>query len=398
MTMPYNTTPEHHASHRRVYFILAAPCFHRLPARAILALPGGRVEAPAHRPGAFVAPAMNETMRHRRSAWRIWSALALLALTSLAVASACGSRGCSPVAGLQALFGSDDPLAREIILRLRLPRALAGFAVGGLLALAGALMQVLLRNPLADPYVLGVSGGASLAALLAIWAGAGSIALLAASWAGALVSIAALFALGRGSLRLPVLLDAAAAPTRLLLTGVMLASLWGALVTLVLTLAPDARLRGMLFWLIGELSGAAHWGPAMLALGVSLAVALGLARSLNTLLAGDARAQSLGVEVARLRAAVCLLGAVATAFAVTTAGSLGFVGLLVPHALRRACGNDQRILLPACVLGGGSLVVVADTLARTLVAPQQLPVGAIMALVGVPAFLALLWRAPGPAR
>lgn len=342
---------------------------------------------------------MNGPMRRRQRAWSLWFGLALLALASLVVASACGTHGCAPIAWFEALFGpGGDPLAREIILRLRLPRALAGFAVGGLLALAGALMQVLLRNPLADPYVLGVSGGASLAALLAIWAGAGSVALLAASWAGALLSIALLFALGRGSLHLPALLDAGTAPTRLLLTGVMLASLWGAFVTLVLTLAPDAKLRGMLFWLIGELSGAQHWAPAMLALGLALAAALGLARSLNTLLAGDARAQSLGVEVARLRAAVCLIGAVATAFAVTTAGSVGFVGLLVPHALRRACGNDQRVLLPACVLGGGALVVLADTLARTLVAPQQLPVGAIMALVGVPAFLALLLRAPGAAR
>ena len=336
--------------------------------------------------------------RRRRAAW-VWLGLALLALASLLLASVCGTRGCALQAGLQALTGTgDDPLAREIVLRLRLPRALAGFAVGGLLALAGALMQVLLRNPLADPYVLGVSGGASLAALLAISAGAGATALLAASWGGALVSIGALFLLGRGGLRRVDVLDGGAAPTRLLLTGVMLASLWGALITLVLTLAPDGLLRGMLFWLIGDLSGALPWVPAMLALAVALALALALARSLNTLLAGDARAQSLGVEVARLRTFVCLLGAGATAFAVTTGGSLGFVGLLVPHALRRVCGNDQRLLLPACVLGGGTLVVLADTLARTLVAPQQLPVGAILSLLGVPAFLFVLLRAPGAGR
>ncbi|MEO7152175.1 MAG: iron ABC transporter permease [Burkholderiaceae bacterium] len=336
-----------------------------------------------------------------RQAVRLWAGLALLAVASLTLACACGTRGCAAAPLWDALIGpgatGSDALAREIVLRLRLPRALAGFAVGGLLALAGALMQVLLRNPLADPYVLGVSGGAALAGLLALAAGTGATALLGAAWAGALVAIGALFLLGGAALR-PGLADPTAAPTRLLLTGVMLASLWGALVTLVLTLAPDAVLRGMFFWLIGDLSGAQGWAVPLLALGVASIGALALARPLNLLLAGDARAQSLGVDVARLRAGVCLLGAGATAFAVTTAGSLGFVGLVVPHALRRLCGNDQRVLLPACALGGGTLVVLADTLARTLIAPRQLPVGAIMALIGVPAFLALLRRTAGTLR
>ncbi|MEO6408916.1 MAG: iron ABC transporter permease [Burkholderiaceae bacterium] len=333
--------------------------------------------------------------RKRRRAAIVWIGLAALALASVALALACGTRGCTAAGVGDALFGAGaDPLAREIVLRLRLPRAAAGFAVGGLLALAGALMQVLLRNPLADPYVLGVSGGAALAGMLALAAGAGSVALLSASWSGALVSIAALFVLGGGALRNAVQVrDLGSAPDRLLLTGVMLASLWGALVTLVLALAPDALLRGLFFWLVGDLSGAQAPAAALVALVVALALALAMARSLNALLAGDARAQSLGVDVPRLRAAVCLLGAGAAAFAVTTAGSLGFVGLIVPHMLRRACGNDQRLLLPACVLGGGALVVLADTLARTIVAPRQLPVGAIMALIGVPAFLFVLLRA-----
>ena len=339
---------------------------------------------------------MSQAGRSLRRAAIVWAFLAVLALASLCLALACGTRGCGTAGLRDALLATDtDPLAREIVLRLRLPRALAGFAVGGLLALAGALMQVLLRNPLADPYVLGVSGGAALAGMLALAAGAGSAALLSASWAGALASIAALFMLGGRALRSAVpLRDVGSVPDRVLLTGVMLASLWGALVTLVLALAPDALLRGMFFWLIGDLSAAQSPSAALLALGVALATALALARSLNALLAGDARAQSLGVDVPRLRAAVCLLGAGATAFAVTTAGSLGFVGLIVPHALRRLCGNDQRLLLPACVLGGGALVVLADTLARTVIAPRQLPVGAIMALVGVPAFLFVLLRVP----
>jgi iron complex transport system permease protein len=172
----------------------------------------------------------------------------------------------------------------------------------------------------------------------------------------------------------------------------MLASGWSALITLVLAVAPDAKLRGMLFWLIGELSGAEPWAPALAALAVALAMALALARSLNVLAAGDARAHALGVAVPRLRALTCAVAAAATAFAVTTAGALGFVGLLVPHAVRRFTGNDQRVLLPACVLAGGTVVMLADTAARTVLAPAQLPVGAIMSLIGVPVFLWVLSR------
>jgi iron complex transport system permease protein len=366
-----------------------------------LAARAGGVEHPVRVCGELPeALAMSRPRLHRPGTRWLAPALAGAAIAAFVLALACGSRGCAAGSSLHAVLSvaDGDALLREIVLRLRLPRALAGFAVGGLLALAGALLQVLLRNPLADPYVLGISGGASLAALLAIGAGAGTLGLLGASWGGALLSIAALFALGRGGLRPLPGLDAGPAPTRLLLTGVMLASLWGALVTLTLTLAPDARLRGMLFWLIGELSGALPWQPPMLALALGLLASLGLARPLNALLAGDLRAGSLGVDVARVRSLVCLIAAAATAFAVTTAGSLGCVGLLVPHALRRACGNDQRLLLPACVVGGGTLVVLADTLARSVVAPVQLPVGAIMALVGAPAFLYVLLRTPGGAR
>ena len=325
-------------------------------------------------------------------AFVVWGALACVVLAALATAAACGTRGCDWRQPLDALAGDGDALLREIVLRLRLPRALTGFAVGGLLALAGALMQVLLRNPLADPYVLGVSGGASLAALLALAAGAGGVALLGASWAGAVLAIVLLFALGARSERAAGLQGASEAPTRLLLTGVILASGWGALITLVLALAPDAQLRSMLFWLIGELSGATPWGAPLAALAVALALGVALARPLNVLLQGDARAFTLGVDVRRLRTVVCLVAAAATAFAVTAAGSIGFVGLLVPHAVRRVTGNDQRVLLPASALAGGALVVAADTLARTVIAPQQLPVGAIMALVGGPAFLWLLLR------
>ncbi len=326
----------------------------------------------------------------RRAPRFAWPLLALVALLGLGLAGACGSGGCSP-----AMWGwwadGADPLARELVLGLRLPRAAAGFAVGGLLALAGALLQVLLRNPLADPWVLGVSGGGALGAVLAMWAGAGAALVTGAAWIGAAVSTLLLFAIGAGSANRG-LAHGAVAPLRILLTGVMLASGWGALLTLVLSLAPDARLRGMLFWLIGDLAGADAWLAPALALAIGLVVAMRLAPALNLMLLGDARAFSLGVHVNRLRLATCLLAALAAGFAVTTAGAVGFVGLIVPHSLRLVLGNDQRGLLPACVIAGGTLVVLADTLARTIVAPIQLPVGAIVSLVGVPVFLMLLVR------
>jgi iron complex transport system permease protein len=164
---------------------------------------------------------------------------------------------------------------------------------------------------------------------------------------------------------------------------------------MMFALAPEAKLRGMLFWLMGDLNGAQSWMPAMLALAAAVAVSFPLARELNVLLRGETVAQALGVRVAALRGVVYVVASVATALAVTTAGTIGFIGLVVPHALRLALGNDQRILLPASALAGGTLLLLADTAARTLVAPQQLPVGVITALIGVPAFMFLMTRRPG---
>ncbi len=276
------------------------------------------------------------------------------------------------------------PDATAIVLTLRLPRALCAFAVGGLLALAGALMQVVLRNPLADPYVLGVSGGAAVGALGAILAGAFALAAPAA-FAGAVVSTAIVFTLAAG--------DTARGSTRLLLTGVVVAAGWGALIALILSIAPTAQVKGMLYWLIGDLNGAANPRPALIALAAALAAAALLARSLNRLARGAEHAAALGVDVTRVTLAAHGIAAFAAAAAVTQAGSVGFVGLIVPHALRLVLGNDQRALLPAAVFAGGSLVVVADTLARTLFAPLSVPVGVITALVGVPTFLFLQRRA-----
>lgn len=321
-------------------------------------------------------------------------ALASAALAAFALALATGSTRLPPLELLQALASPGDSVAGEIVTRLRLPRALAAFAVGGLLALAGALMQVLLRNPLADPYVLGLSGGAAVGALGAMLAGLGALGVNLGATTGALASIVLVFALARRDFARQQLFGAPDASARLLLTGVILAAGWGAVIILMLTLAPEARLRGMLFWLMGDLNGAESWAPPLLALGTALALTYPAARDLNVLLGGEALAHALGVRVAQLRITIYVVASVATAFAVTTAGAIGFVGLVVPHALRLAFGNDQRMLLPACALAGGTLLLLADTAARSVLAPQQLPVGVITALVGVPAFMFLLLRNP----
>jgi iron complex transport system permease protein len=319
----------------------------------------------------------------RSSPLPVIAALAFAALAVVALALVVGSVDVGPAAVWRALLGEGHDPPATVVRELRLPRAAAAFAVGGLLAVAGALMQVLLRNPLADPYVLGLSGGAACGALAALLIGAAAL-VTPAAFAGAGVSTLLVFGLARGS--------GTWAPTRLLLTGIVVAAGWGALIMLMLALAPDAQVRGMLFWLIGDLSGATQGGRALIALVAVLAIALPFARDATLLARGDATAATLGVPVRTVTFALHALAAAATAVAVTVAGSVGFVGLVVPHAVRLVIGNDQRFLLPASALAGGALLVLADTLARTIVAPAQLPVGVLTALAGVPLFLWLLRR------
>ncbi len=279
------------------------------------------------------------------------------------------------------LHGGDDTTAR-VLLELRLPRSLAAFTVGGMLALAGALMQVLLRNPLAEPYVLGVSGGASVFALLAMSMGLAGVAIQGSAMCGALLSMVLVFALARSGGEWN--------PLRVLLTGVVVAAGWGALTAMLLVVSPAAQVQGMLFWLMGDLSGARQVAGPALVLGVGLVIAMLFARSLNLLAHGEQSAAALGVNVVRLRYGIYFLASGLTAVAVTLAGGIGFVGLVVPHLVRLLLGGDHRVVLPVSVLAGGSLLVGADTLARTLFAPQQLPVGVLTALIGVPLFLLLL--------
>ncbi|WJF89545.1 iron ABC transporter permease [Paraburkholderia bonniea] len=333
-------------------------------------------------------------MNAQRARW-VWCALGALAGGVLLVSLVVGSVGLAPGRMLAVLLsvagpeGQQGDLARDIILTLRLPRALAGFGCGALLALAGALLQVLLRNPLAEPYVLGVSGGAASFALLAMMGGAAWWLVNLSAFAGALVSIVLVLGLARRALWRG---EAQEASPHLLLTGVVVAAGWGALITLLLTLAPDSRLRGMLFWLTGDLNtGGTPW-VALAALLAALVLIVPVAAQLNVLLRGDFAAQALGVPVRRLRLRIYLVASLAAAAAVTTGGTIGFVGLVVPHLLRLLLGNDQRMLLPAAALGGGMVVMAADLVARTLIAPAQLPVGVITALAGVPLFLWMLLR------
>ena len=322
-------------------------------------------------------------MPNHRRAFLILASLMLLALASFWAALAAGSIPVTAGNVIAALLGQDAPGA-DIVRQLRLPRALAGFACGGLLALAGALMQVLLRNPLADPYILGISGGAGVGALFAIMVGLPAFGIDGLAFGGALGAMLLVFGLAHG--------EGSWTQTRLLLTGVIVAAGCGALISLMLAIAPEDRLRGMLFWLSGDLGQAASPWPPLLALTIGLVLAMPFARELNLLARGLMQARGLGVAVDRLRIAIFLLASLATAASVTTAGSIGFIGLVVPHLVRLATGNDQRLLLPASALAGGALLMLADTLARTLIAPQQLPVGVLTALIGVPVFLFLLSR------
>jgi iron complex transport system permease protein len=260
-----------------------------------------------------------------------------------------------------------------------------------LLAWVGALLQALLRNPLADPGVLGVAGGASLGALLALWLGAGVVLTQAGAGLGALAAALALVGLSARSLSSP--LTDTQASVRVLLGGVMIAAGCGALISLILSLAPESDLRGMLFWLLGDMSGARYTGVAWAAWLLAALSSVGLARPLNLVALGDVQALTLGVRVRLLRWKVLGAASLMTGIAVTVGGAIGFVGLVVPHVLRRWLGHDQRVLLPGCLLGGGSFLVLADTLARTAWAPLQLPVGVMTALIGVPVFLWVMYRA-----
>jgi iron complex transport system permease protein len=314
--------------------------------------------------------------------------LLLLALACIWMGLVIGSTdvGSGDLFGL--LAGKQNESARVLILDIRLPRTISAFAVGGLLALSGLLLQALLRNPLADPYVLGISGGASLGALLAMLFGFGLTVTHVSAFSGAMLSMLLVFSLGR--------VRSGNDAIGLLLTGVIIAAGWGALISLVLVVGTDTSIQGMLFWLMGDLGHAQQYSLAMLILLAGTVIAWALARPLNLAVQGDHVVAALGSNPQRVRYAIYFLASVLTGTAVSLAGNIAFVGLVVPHLLRLAGATDHRILVPQVVLLGGSLLLVSDTLARTIIAPQQLPVGIITAFLGVPIFLYLLIKSRQP--
>ena len=280
------------------------------------------------------------------------------------------------------ILSAETNLNSQVLHQIRIPRIQAAFVTGGLLALSGAIMQVLLRNPLADPYILGISGGAAVGALSAILLGASGFWLSNAAFAGALFSIFLVFGIANKFGDWSV--------TRLLLTGVVVSAGWGAVINILLTTSSTNNVQSMLFWLMGDLSQSRVNLAHYLLLIAGLAGALLLSRSLNVFIRGELLAVSLGVNVQALRLLLFFSASVFTATAVTIAGSVGFVGLIVPHMLRLLGARDHRFLIPSCILLGGSFLVLADSLARTIVAPQQLPVGVVTAVIGVPAFILIL--------
>jgi iron complex transport system permease protein len=283
-----------------------------------------------------------------------------------------------------------------IVLDIRLPRIVLAILVGASLAVAGTAFQALLRNPLADPYVLGVSNGASLGAILALMVqpyiaiplAFAALITPVGAFLGAGLTITSVYFLSRREGRVD--------SSTLLLSGIISASFLSAIIMfLITTLSGRGDFRGMSFWLMGDLSASLpptlRWVVA-----IGFVVATGViyttASDLNLLLSGEKEAMHLGVDVRRVRLVVYIAASLLTGLAVSVSGSIGYVGLLVPHVMRMIFGSDHRILIPTSALGGAIALVIADTLARTVVAPSELPVGAMTALAGAPLFIYLLRR------
>ena len=315
---------------------------------------------------------------------QFWTLLVLgaLALVCLLASLLAGSAHLSLDQALAALGGGGDELSATIVRTIRLPRTISAFAVGSLLGLAGVVLQALFRNPLADPFVLGVSGGASVGALAGMLAGFALGGLEWTATGGALAIGALVYWMGRGG-------DSG----RLLLSGVVLASACGAVISVLLAIADNGQLRGMVFWLAGDLGWAQHPWFDLAAAGVALLASLVGGRALNVLAAGELRSAILGLDARIARPVVFIIAAALTSLAVLAAGPVGFVGLVAPHLVRLALRtSDHRLVAPAAALCGGALLCLADIASRTIAAPRQLPVGAITALIGAPVFLLLLRR------
>lgn len=292
------------------------------------------------------------------------------------------SKGSTSIPIYQLLFGKNDQFSM-IFMQIRLPRTLTAFVSGALLALAGSLMQLLLQNPLADPYVLGVSGGAALFTLLAITLGINEIGIISSAWLGSLLTILLIFLLARKHRW---------QTHTLLLSGIALSCGFSAGISFLLLISPDANLHTMLFWLTGDLNGARFPWLGIIILSIGFLICLILAPGLNLLGRGEKEARALGLASKQYKIALYLLSSLFTATAVTLAGCIGFIGLIVPHLTRLLIGYDHRRVLPLSMLLGGSLLTLADTFARSLFAPIQIPVGILLAMIGVPVFVWLLQK------
>jgi len=312
-----------------------------------------------------------------------------LAVASLLITIAAGAAAIPLTDVVRALLGHGDPTTRAIVIELRLPRAALAFVAGGGLAVSGAVFQALLRNPLADPYILGVSGGAAVGAIgwIVLGAGAWAAGVPLAALLGAVGAVALVYRIARGV--------GGALDTRvLLLAGVVVGAFCNALIMLLLTLADVESFRSAVFWMMGSLAGARWDTTLMLAAYMipALLILMSQARALDLLLLGEETALFLGTRTERVKLMGYGVASLLVAASVAVCGVIGFVGLIVPHAVRLAWGSEHRLLLPASFLGGGSLLLLADTGARVFVTPSELPVGVVTALVGVPLFVVLLMR------
>jgi iron complex transport system permease protein len=319
--------------------------------------------------------------------------LALLIVAALAAVLASvrwGAVSLTAAEALDGLLGRGPEVNQTIVRGLRLPRALLGLLVGGGLALAGAVFQALLRNPLAEPYILGISGGAAMGAVVVLAAGlaaAGSWALPLAAFGGALLAIVLVF-------RVAAAADRSLDVRVLLLAGVVVGAFFTACIAFVLSVSDARTVRSAILWMMGSLSGA-DWRSVTVAAGYTLPAALllmGLARSLNLMAIGEETASYLGTDVETVKRLAYGVASLLTAAGVAVAGVIGFVGLIVPHAMRLVVGSDHRVLLPLSFLAGAAFLTLADVAARTALRPSEVPIGVVTALVGVPLFLVLLRR------
>ena len=340
--------------------------------------------------GAQPARQMRQTFRRTL---KVCLALSFALVCAVLCTSVIGSQRLPAYPALCSIFTGGDYACglteeqRAILFEIRLPRILLAGAVGASLAAAGAGYQALLRNPLAEPYLLGISNGAAVGTMLAlVFFGAHEWSRPLMAFAGAMSATLLVYRLARGR--------AGATPERLILSGVIVTTFLSSAIVFITTLMDATRVRSFTFWLLGDLSGSTRSLLAMaLVAAICGTIVLALhARSLNLLMLGERDAFDLGVEVERVRVTIFLTASLLVGASVAASGSVGYVGLVVPHLVRLSAGSDNRMTIPSASLLGALFVIVADTIARTIIAPRELPVGAITALIGAPLFIYLLRR------